>query len=124
MTEIEGLRVPCEIYSRVVGYIRPIQSWNQGKVQEHRDRVAYQMVIPSAKEMVAKGHGIQITTETEIVDDVQKVFDFFLDTEEVEEKEGEDQDFYVDVNLGTIHKGSGPERPVPDYRPQRDDDEV
>ena len=28
----------CEVYSRVVGYIRPIQQWNIGKKQEHKDR--------------------------------------------------------------------------------------
>ena len=25
---------PCEVYSRVVGYLRPVQSWNQGKKEE------------------------------------------------------------------------------------------
>lgn len=29
---------PCEIYSRVVGYIRPISSWNDGKRQEFKER--------------------------------------------------------------------------------------
>ncbi len=28
----------CEVYSRVVGYIRPIQQWNLGKKQEYRER--------------------------------------------------------------------------------------
>jgi len=51
--ELEELKIPCEVYSRVVGYIRPIQSWNQGKVQEHKDRVFYQMELPSME-----GHGI------------------------------------------------------------------
>ena len=30
--------VECETYSRVTGYIRPISSWNPGKIQEHTDR--------------------------------------------------------------------------------------
>jgi len=30
--------IPCEIYSRVVGYYRPIQNWNPGKVEEFRER--------------------------------------------------------------------------------------
>lgn len=34
-------RIPCEVYSRIVGYMRPIQQWNAGKRQEYRDRVAY-----------------------------------------------------------------------------------
>lgn len=24
----------CEVYSRVVGYLRPVQSWNKGKKEE------------------------------------------------------------------------------------------
>ena len=28
----------CEVYSRVVGYYRPIGNWNIGKQQEFRDR--------------------------------------------------------------------------------------
>jgi ribonucleoside-triphosphate reductase (formate) len=35
------LRVPTEVYSRVVGYIRPLQSWHPAKQQEHRDRVPF-----------------------------------------------------------------------------------
>lgn len=31
-------RVPCEVYSRVVGYLRPVQNWNAGKQQEFRER--------------------------------------------------------------------------------------
>jgi len=29
---------PCEVYSRVVGYIRPVQQWHKGKRQEYGDR--------------------------------------------------------------------------------------
>jgi len=29
---------PVETYSRVVGYLRPISTWNDGKQQEFRDR--------------------------------------------------------------------------------------
>ena len=34
----EKLAVPCEVYSRVVGYYRPVQSWNQGKQEEFKHR--------------------------------------------------------------------------------------
>jgi ribonucleoside-triphosphate reductase len=27
-----------EVYSRVVGYIRPVEQWNQGKREEYKDR--------------------------------------------------------------------------------------
>ena len=32
---------PCEVYSRVVGYLRPVQQWNEGKQQEFKDRKEY-----------------------------------------------------------------------------------
>lgn len=31
-------KIPCEIYSRVVGYMRPVSQWNRGKQQEFKDR--------------------------------------------------------------------------------------
>ncbi len=34
---------PCEVYSRVVGYIRPVQQWHKGKKQEYGERVEYKM---------------------------------------------------------------------------------
>ena len=30
-----------EIYSRITGYYRPVQNWNEGKIQEFKDRVTY-----------------------------------------------------------------------------------
>jgi len=34
---------PCEVYSRVVGYIRPVQQWHKGKRQEYGERVEFGM---------------------------------------------------------------------------------
>lgn len=31
----------AEVYSRVVGYIRPVEQWNKGKHQEFCDRLEY-----------------------------------------------------------------------------------
>ena len=28
----------CEVYSRIVGYLRPVQNWNEGKVAEFHHR--------------------------------------------------------------------------------------
>ncbi|HNX92363.1 MAG TPA: ribonucleoside triphosphate reductase [Syntrophomonas sp.] len=36
--EAEGKETPCEVYSRVVGYIRPIDQWNAGKQEEFKER--------------------------------------------------------------------------------------
>lgn len=33
----------CEIYSRVVGYFRPVKNWNKGKVSEWKERVTYDL---------------------------------------------------------------------------------
>lgn len=34
----EEVPVPCEVYSRVVGYLRPVNQWNDGKQAEFLDR--------------------------------------------------------------------------------------
>ena len=34
---------PCEVYSRVVGYIRPVQQWHKGKKQEYGEREEFSM---------------------------------------------------------------------------------
>lgn len=35
------LVVPCEVYSRVVGYYRPVRSWNRGKQEEFKKRKVF-----------------------------------------------------------------------------------
>ncbi|MFH1890679.1 MAG: anaerobic ribonucleoside-triphosphate reductase [Candidatus Kuenenbacteria bacterium] len=43
-------RTQCEIYSRVVGYLRPINQWNEGKRQEFDDRQTFdKQVNPDTK---------------------------------------------------------------------------
>jgi ribonucleoside-triphosphate reductase len=34
---------PCEVYSRVVGYLRPVQQWNDSKQEEFKDRKEYKL---------------------------------------------------------------------------------
>ncbi len=31
-------RTPCEVWSRVCGYLRPTKNWNAGKAEEFKDR--------------------------------------------------------------------------------------
>lgn len=47
----DNLKVPCEVYSRVVGYLRPVQSWHAGKKQEFKDRVVFDVTkaLPEGK---------------------------------------------------------------------------
>jgi hypothetical protein len=33
----------CEVYSRVVGYLRPVSQWNEGKQAEFSQRKAYSL---------------------------------------------------------------------------------
>lgn len=33
----------CEVYSRVVGYLRPVQQWNKGKKEEFKERKTYKV---------------------------------------------------------------------------------
>lgn len=35
---------PCEVYSRVCGYLRPVQSWNKGKQEEFKLRAKFQAI--------------------------------------------------------------------------------
>jgi len=37
---------PCEVYSRVVGYLRPVQQWNKGKRSEYRERKTFRLPKP------------------------------------------------------------------------------
>ncbi len=39
------IKQPCEVYSRIVGYIRPIQQWNKGKQQEFKERKEFKLKI-------------------------------------------------------------------------------
>ncbi len=39
MKELKRQR--CEVYSRVVGYLRPVSQWNEGKREEFADRQEY-----------------------------------------------------------------------------------
>ena len=33
----------CEVYSRIVGYLRPVNQWNDGKKQEYSERKEYKV---------------------------------------------------------------------------------
>ena len=46
--ELESNRQKCEVWSRVVGYMRPVSDWNPGKQEEFEDRKTFK--IDSDKE--------------------------------------------------------------------------
>lgn len=35
------LKVPCQVYSRVVGYLTPTNNWHPAKQQEFKDRKTF-----------------------------------------------------------------------------------
>lgn len=43
--EQEVKRQRCEVYSRVVGYLRPVDQWNKGKKEEFCMRKTYDKTI-------------------------------------------------------------------------------
>lgn len=43
-------RKPVEVYSRVVGYLRPISTWNPGKAQEFVERTEFNVVRDESSE--------------------------------------------------------------------------
>ncbi len=45
----------AEVYSRITGYYRPVQNWNDGKLQEYKNRTVYNMersTFPGTKAIV------------------------------------------------------------------------
>jgi len=37
------IKQPCEVYSRIVGYLRPLKQWNAGKQQEFKERKEFKV---------------------------------------------------------------------------------
>ncbi|KPJ56797.1 anaerobic ribonucleoside-triphosphate reductase [Parcubacteria bacterium DG_74_2] len=38
-----AIKQPCEVYSRVVGYLRPVNQWNTGKIREFHERKVFKL---------------------------------------------------------------------------------
>ena len=53
-----------EVYSRITGYYRPVQNWNDGKLQEYNNRVEYDI-----ENSVLKRPSSQVVTFTDLDDD-------------------------------------------------------
>lgn len=39
--ELQSKRTKCVVYTRVMGYLRPVESFNLGKKGEHKERVQF-----------------------------------------------------------------------------------
>jgi len=38
---VEKERTKCEIWSRAIGFLRPVEQWNDGKQEEFKNRKTY-----------------------------------------------------------------------------------
>jgi anaerobic ribonucleoside-triphosphate reductase len=50
-------KIPVEVYSRVVGYFRPVKRWNNGKSEEFFNRVHYKIDIADLRFSNIYDHG-------------------------------------------------------------------
>ncbi len=41
LKKLEEKRTKCTVYTRVMGYHRPVESFNVGKTGEHKERVKF-----------------------------------------------------------------------------------
>ena len=62
-----AIKQPCEVYSRVVGYIRPVQQWHKGKQQEYTERKEFACPTEVAKDIlevaIAASEGTDVSKE-------------------------------------------------------------
>ncbi len=68
-----------EVYSRITGYYRPVQNWNDGKSQEYKNRVVYDIANSSMKRpltAVVKMSGTAENSKVEVekVENVKYLF--------------------------------------------------
>ncbi len=54
-----------EVYSRITGYYRPVKNWNEGKIQEYKNRVVYdsEHAIKVSEEKQLKSSFVKITKD-------------------------------------------------------------
>jgi len=57
-----------EVYSRITGYYRPVKNWNDGKTQEYKNRVVYDIDRSSLKRPVSA-----VVTISDIIDGIPEV---------------------------------------------------
>lgn len=56
-----------EVYSRITGYYRPVQNWNDGKAQEYKDRKLYEMEEKTFRWQGAAGNLVDEKTEEPMI---------------------------------------------------------
>jgi len=69
-----------EVYSRITGYYRPVQNWNDGKTQEFKDRVVYDIENSVLKPKEKQACSCEEKAETAEVSDEKKLLLFTTKT--------------------------------------------
>lgn len=60
MSQEKVCGMTTEVYSRVVGYFRPVQNWNDGKKEEFRERRPYRQEYPEFKPSARTENSVEI----------------------------------------------------------------
>ena len=67
------VKTKCEVYSRVVGYIRPVSNWNDSKQAEFFDRTHFDKAVTEIIEDAPKEKMISDLQEQEGVKHVRNM---------------------------------------------------
>ena len=70
---------PTEVYSRITGYYRPVQNWNDGKLQEYANRTEYDIANSELKKPVStvvtlSDYSDEVKVEVETPSEVKYLF--------------------------------------------------
>ena len=71
---------PTEVYSRITGYYRPVQNWNEGKAEEFKKRKLYDVMNPAYKPTNKKGGEAATDAKEEQCAEAPKLSEFTLFT--------------------------------------------
>ncbi len=68
-----------EVYSRITGYYRPVQNWNDGKLQEYADRTEYDvensvLKRPTSSVVTLSNFAEDVTVQVEEPNDIKYLF--------------------------------------------------
>jgi len=59
------MKTKCEVYSRVVGYLRPVQQWNEGKAEEFKDRKEFEVAEKKEEDFKPKSKKLTAIAPTQ-----------------------------------------------------------
>jgi ribonucleoside-triphosphate reductase len=55
-----------EVYSRITGYYRPVQNWNDGKSQEYKDRAVYDIANSTLKRSGKPDEKVEVSSPSDV----------------------------------------------------------